>query len=244
MPPIPRALVLCAGAGTRLRSITGPVPKVLVPVAGIPTLDRILSWLADSGVTEIALNLHHHAETLRAHLAANPHPTLTLHTSFEPTLLGTAGACKPLAPFLDRTFLVVYGDVLTDLPLADLLAFHHDRGALLTLAVYHVPNPTECGVVELDPDGRITRFVEKPSPDAVFSDLANAGILVADPALLAHIPPQGPSDFGHDILPALLAAGAPVYGWPIPPHSTVIDMGTPNGLARAEAWLTPSTNPS
>lgn len=233
----PRALVLCAGEGTRLRAVAGDGPKVLVPVAGLPTLDRVLGWLAGHGVQEVAINLHYRAEEIAAHVGDGARWGLALRRSYEPTLLGTAGACRPLADFLHDSFVVVYGDVLTDLDLGQLVAAHRAQGALMTLALYRVVNPTECGIVALDETGRITRFVEKPAPDALFSDLANAGVLVAEPGVLSFIPPDRPSDFGRDLLPALLAAGAPVYGWPIPEGSTVVDMGTPGGYERAEAWL-------
>jgi NDP-sugar pyrophosphorylase family protein len=242
-PAAPRALVLCAGAGSRLRALAGDRPKPLVPVAGVPVLDRILAWLTAHGVRDVAVNLHHGAGALREHLGDGRRFGVQVTYSDEPTLLGTAGACVPLADFLSERFVVVYGDVLTDLDLGALLAFHVDRAALLTLSLYDVPNPTECGIVALDGAGRITRFVEKPAPDGVFSTLASAGVLVAEPALLAHIPTDRPSDFGHDLVPALLAAGAPVYGWPIPAGTTVVDMGTPEGYVRAESWLAPSPAP-
>ncbi len=233
----PRALILCAGEGTRIRAVAGDGPKVLVPVAGVPTLERVLRWLAAHGVREVAVNLHHRGQVIQEHLGDGSGLGVSVRYSWEPELLGTAGACRPLADFLDRTFVVVYGDVLTDLDLPALLAFHRDRAALLTMALYHVPNPTECGIVGLAEDGRVTRFVEKPAPEAVFSDLANAGVLVAEPALMDHLPPDGPSDFGHDVIPALLARSAPLFGWPIPAGTTVVDMGTPGGYERAERWL-------
>jgi NDP-sugar pyrophosphorylase family protein len=235
--PSPRTLVLAAGEGTRIRAIGGDRPKVLVPVAGLPAIDRILAWLAASGVREVALNLHHRGEEIAAHVGDGEGWGLEVRYSREEALRGTAGACLPLADFLTDSFVVVYGDVLTDLDLQELVAFHRDRGATLTLSLYHVPNPTECGIVELSDDGRIRRFVEKPAATEVFSDLANAGVLVAEPAVLRHIPPDRPSDFGRDLFPALLAAGEAVYGWPIPEGTRLVDMGTLEGYARAEAWL-------
>lgn len=232
----PRALILCAGEGSRIRAVAGDQPKVLVPVAGVPTLDRVVRWLTSHGIAEVAVNLHHRGQSIQDHLGDGALLGVTVRYSREPVLLGTAGACRPLADFLDRTFVVVYGDVLTDLDLRALLAFHRLRGSVLTMALYRVPNPTECGIVGLAPDGRVQRFHEKPSPEGVFSDLANAGVLVAEPALLHEIP-DGTSDFGHDIFPALLAREAPVYGWPVPAGTTVADMGTPHGYERAERWL-------
>jgi NDP-sugar pyrophosphorylase family protein len=133
---------------------------------------------------------------------------------------------------------VVYGDILTDLDLAALLSYHRRRVAetrcAATLALYRVPNPTEVGLVGLDDDGRITRFLEKPRPEEVFTDLANAGILVAEACLLDQIPKGQFSDFGLDVLPRLLAADVPLYGWPIPAGTYLLDIGSLEKYAQAQ----------
>jgi NDP-sugar pyrophosphorylase family protein len=231
-----RALVLAAGMGTRIRALAGPLPKVMVPVAGVPVVDRVLAWLARSGVHEVAVNLHHEAERLAAHLATAAPAGVRVRLSHEEKLLGTAGALRPLTDFLTSPFVVVYGDVVTDLDLGNLLARHRALGAALTMSLYDVPNPTECGIVGLDERGRVTRFVEKPARGEVFSTLANSGVLVIEPSVLDHVPPARGVDFGHDVIPALLAEGAVVAGLPLAAGETVIDIGTPEGYERAERW--------
>jgi NDP-sugar pyrophosphorylase family protein len=228
--------VLAAGFGTRIRGVAGSTPKPLVAVRGRPVIDRVLDWLLREGVGEAAVNLHHGAAEIQEHLRGRRvGPRLTY--SLEGTLLGTAGACIPLRGFLGGLFFVVYGDVLTDLSLARLAAFHRARRAELTMALYRVTNPTECGIVETDERGRVVRIVEKPAPRAVFSDLANAGILVVEDQVLDSVPSDHPSDFARDIIPRLIANDRRVFGFRIPETSTVVDMGTPEGYRRAEAWL-------
>jgi NDP-sugar pyrophosphorylase family protein len=134
---------------------------------------------------------------------------------------------------------VVYGDVLTDLDLSDLRAAHHlnaarEPGLGATLALHRVANPTEKGLVGLTERDRVSRFVEKPAAENVFTDLASAGVLILEPRALPFIPEDRQSDLGHDLFPALLAAGVPLYGWVMPEDSYLVDIGTPESYARAQ----------
>jgi NDP-sugar pyrophosphorylase family protein len=106
----------------------------------------------------------------------------------------------------------------------------------MTLSLYRVPNPTEKGLVETDTTGRVLRFVEKPPPDQVFTDLASAGIIIAEPTILDFIPDEGFDDIGHHLLPRLLAAGVPMYAWPLPEGAYLMDIGSPEQYAQAQAW--------
>ena len=236
-----KALILAAGEGTRLRPLTDDLPKPMLPVAGKPVLEHIVNWLRHHGVSQIAVNLHHKPRPVIDYFGDGRHWGVEIRYSVEERILGTAGAAKRLQLFLDETFVVAYGDVLTDLDLGALIAFHcsasagfHRTRPIATLALYHVPNPTECGIVTLDPAGRIVRFVEKPPRDAVFGDLANAGIIVLDPALLDLIPPDTFFDFGGDLFPLLLAQDIPMFGWPIRPGDYLLDMGTLEKYRQAE----------
>lgn len=163
--------------------------------------------------------------------------------SREEQILGTAGGVKRLSQFFDDTFVVVYGDVLTDFDLSALLHFHATRpdGPHLTMSLYHVPNPWDCGIVGLGAQARVRRFVEKPPVSDVFSDLASAGVLVMDPDLLSHVPDGRFFDFGRDLFPALLEAGVPLYGWPLPDSAYLIDVGSPERYAQVQdEWPTPA----
>ncbi len=233
-----KALILAAGKGTRLGSLTAEFPKPMLAVNGQPLLGHHLRWLRSYGVTEIAINLHHAAHVIQSYLGDGSAFGVTLTYSFEPELLGTAGAAKRLEPFLDERFVVVYGDVFTNVDLARIIAFHEARvgasGRGMTIVLYRVPNPTECGLVEVDEFGAVRRFVEKPPADQVFTDLANAGILICEPSILSLTPANTVYDFGRDLLPQMLALGWPVWGAPILPEEFVIDIGTPAGYARAQ----------
>lgn len=260
-----KALVLAAGKGTRLGALTQAFPKPMIDVGGVPLLGRTLEWLRRYGVTEIAINLHHAPEAIVSYIDDGAAFGVDVRWSYEETLLGTAGAARRLDSFLDERFLVIYGDVFMNVDLERLASFHAEelrrsgQPAGLTMALYRVPNPTECGLVELATDGRadggaggragsgaggrVTRFVEKPPAHEVFTDLANAGLYLCDPALLELVPPGEVVDFGRDLLPRLLEMGVPVFGLTLAEAEFVIDIGTPAGLERAQrqAALLPLT---
>ncbi len=236
-----KALILAAGEGTRLRPLTLDRPKPMLPVRGKPVLGHIIEWLKANGVEDIAVNVHYMPEAIQDYLGDGAAHGIRLVYSREDSLLGSAGAARKLAPFLqDGPFVVAYGDVLTDLDLGALLALHNKKAAQdckvgVTMALYRVPDPTQVGIVEIDAQNRVTRFKEKPSPDEVFGNLSNTGILIVEPHVLERIPPDVVYDFGRDLLPRLMEEGVPVYGWCLPAHTYLIDMGTPEKYALAEA---------
>ncbi len=229
-----KALVLAAGAGTRLRPLTDTCPKPMLPIAGKPLLERTMHWLAAAGVTEAALNLHHLPDVVRSGLGDGSRFGIRIAYNQETELLGTAGAIYGFPGFFDQPFLVIYGDLLMDLDLADLIQFHQERSAIMTLALKRTNTPQSQGMIEVDPQGRVLRFVEKPAIwDA--GDTANAGVYVCEPDVIAHIP-LGFSDFGHDIIPALLRDQQPVYGRPLKGY--LLDIGTPAAYAQAQVdWM-------
>ena len=233
-----KALILAAGAGTRLRPLTNTCPKPMLPIAGWPLLEWTLGWLRRYGVEEAALNLHHLPEVVRAGLGDGARFGMKLRYAYEPELRGTAGALHNFPGFFDRPFFVIYGDLLLDIDLDDLSAFHRRRRALMTLALKHTETPRSQGMVEVDGRGRVARFVEKPS-DWDGGATANAGVYVCEPEVVAYVPP-GVSDFGHDIIPALLRAGAEVYARPL--RGYLLDIGTPEAYAQAQVeWPTRRT---
>src|SRR5437764_7241255 len=147
----PRAIVFCAGEGTRLRPLTADRPKPMLPIAGRPILDYLLLWLREHGVGEVAINLHYRPEAIRQHVGDGSTLGLRVIYSEEPRLLGSAGALRPLRAFLagdGAPFVAVYGDTLTTLPLAPLLELHRGAGADLTMALLDHPTPREAGIVE------------------------------------------------------------------------------------------------
>ncbi len=235
-----KALILAAGEGTRLRPLTLDRPKPMLPIHGRPLLEHTIRWLCAHGILEIAINLHYRPDAIVDYFRDGSWLGVHIIYSHEDPILGTAGAVRKLREFLKQgPFVVVYGDVLTNLDLQALLAFHreaaaHDPSTLATISLYHVPNPTEVGLVDMDESGRVIRFVEKPKPEEVFTDLANAGVLIAEPELIEWIPPDTFYDFGQHLFPRLLAAGKSIYGWVIPEGTYLLDIGTPEKYAQAQ----------
>jgi len=242
-----KALILAAGQGTRLQYLTAHRPKPMLPIHGKPLLQHTIEWLRQYDVHHIAVNLHHYPESIVDCFGDGNRLDVSLYYSYEATLLGTAGAAKRLENYLDETFVVVYGDVYTNLDLFR-IKFAHDRHLqqlretrrdngssldCLTMALYSVPNPQECGLVETDAQGRVMRFVEKPPRHRVFTDQAFSGVMICEPTLLAHAPEQTPFDFGHDLIPKLLSEDVPLYAESLAAGEFVIDIGTLGGYLAA-----------
>ncbi len=227
-----RALILAAGEGTRLRPLTADRPKPMLPVGGSPILEHLVRHLRRHGIREIAINLHYKPEAIVEHFGDGQRFDVSITYSPEAELLGSAGAARQLDWFFDDTFLVLYGDVLTDLNLTALVEHHHARAAAGTITLYEAEDPTRCGIVKLAHDDRVVQFVEKP-PSASFGTLANAGVYVLEPSVLRAVPPGQPFDFGHDLFPLLLEQGVPLYGYRA--ASYVLDIGSPERYAQAEA---------
>ncbi len=236
-----KAMVLAAGEGTRLRPYTLHTPKTMLPVSGHPTLEWIVVWLRFHGIREIVVNLHHHASAVMSYFGDGSPWGVQLTYSVEPVILGTAGGVKRMERLFREPFVVLYGDVLTDMDLGQLIRFHRSQGdePHATLSLCRVPNPQECGIVSVNAGHRVTRFVEKPPPDQMFSDLVNAGVLIVDPQLLAYVPSDGFSDIASDLLPCLLRQGVPIYAQPIEESAYLIDIGSPEKYERVQReWPT------
>ncbi len=198
-----KAFLLAAGVGSRLRPITDVTPKCMLDIGGQPLLDIWLDAFDRAGVGEVLVNLHHLPDVVRRHLAAHEGPP-TVHTVYEPELLGSAGTLVANRRWVDseELFLACNADNLTDFDLRSLVDAHREHGATATLAVFHSPNPSAGGVVELDAASRVTGFVEKPSQPV--SDLTNAGMYAFHPGVLDEVDARPPKDIGYDLLPRLV----------------------------------------
>jgi mannose-1-phosphate guanylyltransferase/phosphomannomutase len=208
-----KAVVMAGGEGTRLRPLTSNQPKPMVPVAGKPCMEHILELVCRHGITNVVATLAYMPQMIRGYFGEGSHLGVELDYSVEEVPAGTAGSVKLLEHYLDEAFLVVSGDAVTDMDLGALVRFHRDRGAAATLALKRVPDPLEFGVVITAEDGRIERFLEKPTWGEVFSDTINTGVYVLEPEVLAEIPADQPFDFSKELFPKLLDAGVPLYGW-------------------------------
>lgn len=227
-----KAFLLAAGVGARLRPITNSTPKCLVEIGARPLLDIWLDALEKAGVNEVLVNTHHLADQVVAHVACRLDPP-TVRLSHERVLLGSAGTLRANRDFVvsEDMFLVLNADNLTDFDLRRLIDVHCAGRAVATLAVFRAARPSECGIVEVDDEGRVVGFVEKPSVPR--TDLANAGIYAFSPKVLDEIPHAGPSDIGFDLLPRLLGRARTV---PLD-DCYFMDIGSPAALQQArDEW--------
>src|SRR5690348_10887336 len=205
---------MAGGEGTRLRPMTANQPKPLLPVANKPIMEHVLGLLKRHGFTETVVTLQFFAPLIRNYFGDGEDVGMSLQYANEEIPLGTAGSVKNAEDALrSGPFLVISGDALTDIDLSAMVAYHKKQGALVTVALAQVPNPLEFGIVIVDEDGRIQRFLEKPTWGQVFSDTVNTGIYVMEPEVLAEVPAGVSVDWSGDVFPQLLKSGAPLYGW-------------------------------
>jgi mannose-1-phosphate guanylyltransferase / phosphomannomutase len=207
-----KAVVMAGGEGTRLRPLTSNQPKPMVPVAGKPCMQHIIELLRRHGMTDIVVTVAYLPQVIRGYFDDGEALGVELHYSVEERPLGTAGSVKNAEELLDETFLVISGDALCDFDLDELIAAHRSNGAAATLALKAVDNPLEFGVVITDSDGRVERFLEKPSWGQVFSDTINTGVYVVEPEVLRAVPEGTPYDFSKQLFPDLLERGKPIFG--------------------------------
>ncbi len=207
-----KAVVMAGGEGNRLRPLTSNQPKPMVPVVGKPCMEHILELLREHGLNEVIVTVAFLPQAIRSYFGEGE--TLGMHIGYsvEESPLGTAGSVRLTAKQLDETFLVISGDALCDVDLSALVAFHKERGAAVTIGLKSVENPLEFGIVVTDEEGRVERFLEKPSWGQVFSDTINTGIYVMEPEVLKHVPGDRPYDFSKELFPYLLEMGRPIYG--------------------------------
>jgi NDP-sugar pyrophosphorylase family protein len=228
------AVILCAGRGERLRPLTLSTPKCLAEIRGVPLLGRTMEWLRGYGVSDACINLHHLPDEIRGYLGDGSAFGVAVEYSFEPVLLGSAGALWPFESHLPDEFYVVYGDVFTNAALGRLLDAHQGTQADLTMLVSHVDNPTECGLVDFDDNGCVRRIVEKPLPADVFTEWANGGVYVVAKRVFDLIPHGTTCDFGGDVLPALLRDNRRVTAVPLAVGEYLVDIGSPEKLEYAQ----------
>ena len=209
-----RAVVMAGGEGTRLRPLTSNQPKPMVNVVGKPCMEYIVELLKRHGVDEAVVTLAFLPKIVRDYFGDGSTLGVRMHYSVEHAPAGTAGSVKLAEDRLrDESFLVISGDALTDFDLKDIVAFHKRRGAMVTIALKHVENPLDFGIVVANDEGRIERFLEKPTWGQVFSDTVNTGIYVLEPEVFDHIPADKPFDFSQELFPKLFDMGAPLYGY-------------------------------
>lgn len=208
-----RAMILAAGVGSRLDPLTRNLPKPLVPIVNRPVMEHIIELLRAHGFTEIMVNLHYLGDQIEAFFGDGSRLGVTIHWSREDQLWGDAGSVKRVEEFFrDETFLVVGGDDLADIDLTKLIRTHKEKNALSTIALSLVDDPSDYGIVLLNEESRITRFLEKPKGEVIFSNQANTGVYVFEPQVFDLIPKSTFYLFGKQFFPQMLAQGRPLYG--------------------------------
>jgi mannose-1-phosphate guanylyltransferase / phosphomannomutase len=203
---------MAGGEGTRLRPLTSNAPKPMMPVVNVPMMEHIVNLLKRHGFEEIVVTVAFLANHIRNYFGDGSELGVRMVYATEETPLGTAGSVRNAMDELTEPFLVISGDVITDIDLSSIVAFHQEREAFATIGLTPVENPLEFGIVITREDGSIERFLEKPTWGQVFSDTINTGIFVLEPGIFDYIEADKSVDFSNDVFPAVLADGKPLFG--------------------------------
>ncbi|MCB0168781.1 MAG: NDP-sugar synthase [Anaerolineae bacterium] len=209
-----KAVVMAGGLGSRLYPLTANRPKPMVPLVNKPVLSHILSLLKHHHITEVVITVKHLAEHVQEYFGDGSQLGMNIRYAVEETPLGTAGGVKNAEQFLDKEpFLVISSDIVTDIDLSNLLQYHREKQATVTMALKRVSNPKGYGVVVVDAKGEISQLLEKPEPSQITSNIVNTGVYILEPDVLNYMQADTKYDFSYDIFPALLQNKAPVFGY-------------------------------
>jgi mannose-1-phosphate guanylyltransferase/phosphomannomutase len=219
-----QAIILAGGSGTRLRPLTYTTPKPMLPVGGRPALVRIAEALQSAGFSEVLITTNYLAEVIDERLREYSLP-LPVRCLREDKPMGTAGCIKNAIGELGDEFLVIQGDAVAEVDYAKLLQFHHERKADVTISAIRVQDPREFGIMDIDGEGQIQRFQEKPRLEDAFSDLANAGFYVMKKSVFDYVPEGEPFDFSKDLFPILMRNGKRFFAFELSGYW--VDIGRP-----------------
>lgn len=204
---------MAGGFGTRLRPLTNNLPKPMVPVCNAPMMEHIVHLLKKHSITDIVSLLYFQPEKITSHFGNGANFGISMKYVEATADYGTAGSVKNAYEYLDERFLIISGDVLTDFDISAALAYHEQQQAKATIVLTKAENPLQFGIVMTNEEGRITRFLEKPTWGEVFSDTINTGIYILEPDVLSLIPYQKDFDFSKDLFPLMLQNDMPLYGY-------------------------------
>ncbi len=208
-----KAVVMAGGFGTRLRPITEKLPKPMAHVANRPMMEHVVRLLARTGISDLEVLLYFYPDKITSYFGDGSRWGVRIHYNGAESDYGTAGAVKNAESRIDGPFLVISADIITDIDLAPAIAFHRERNAGATIVLTRVANPLAYGIVITEEDGRIARFLEKPSWGEVFSDTVNTGIYILEPEVLGRIPSGKSVDFSKNVFPEMLAEGDSLFGF-------------------------------
>lgn len=246
-----KAIILAAGKGERLRGIIDKIPKPMVGIEGKPILEHNIEWIRDYGIRDVSINLHYLPDVIKDYFKDGSKWGVKITYSYEPELFGTAGAVRKITEecwrlrvndyswfdpgdnrkrIADTSFLVIYGDNLFEYNLREITNFHKKKEGMATIAVYEKDDVSQSGIVLLDSDNKILKFLEKPKPDKVVSHLVNAGLYILELDVLNYIPLNKGVDFGKDVFPEMIRKGESIFGIIVKGKLTAID--TPELLGK------------
>ncbi len=207
-----KAVIMAGGFGTRLRPLTCNTPKPMVPLANKPMMHHIVDLLKQHGITDLIASLFFFPDVITCYFGDGSRFGVTMKYVRADADYGTAGSVRNATYGMNERIMVISGDVLTDFDLTAAIRFHEEKKAKATIVLTHAKNPLQFGVVITAADGKITRFLEKPSWGEVFSDTINTGIYILEPEVLEMIPYREDYDFSKDLFPLLLRQDAGLYG--------------------------------
>ena len=227
-----QAVIMAGGEGSRLRPLTSNMPKPMLPVANRPLMEHILLLLRRHGFTDVVATVQFLSSVIRNYFGDGSDLGVSLAYSNEEVPLGTAGSVLNAQDLLAGPFLVISGDALTDIDLDEVVRWHRAKGAAATMVLKRMKDPLEFGIVMTSEDGRIERFLEKPTWGQVFTDTINTGMYVIEPEVLDLIPPDQPYDFSSELFPLMLDKGLPLYGFVTEAYWT--DVGNSEAFLQAQ----------
>ncbi len=207
-----QAVIMAGGFGTRLKPLTNHIPKPMVPVVNKPMLEHLFTLLKKHKIKEYVMLLYYQPDIIRNYFGDGKKFGVQIEYIIPDRDYGTAGAVKLSEKFIRNNFLVISGDVLTDFDLTQLMNFHKEKNSVATISLYSSENPLQYGIIITDKEGKIVRFLEKPSSSEVFSDTINTGIYYFKKEVFNHIPEGENFDFSKDLFPYLLKNKIPLYG--------------------------------
>ncbi|MFH0989060.1 MAG: sugar phosphate nucleotidyltransferase [bacterium] len=204
---------MAGGFGTRLRPLTCNVPKPMVPMLNRPMMEHIIRLVRENGISDMLSTLYHQPEAITSYFGNGKAFQINMQYMKAEADYGTAGSVRNAKDFLDQRFIVISGDVFTDFDLSAAIRYHEEKKAKATIVLTHAANPLQFGVVLTADDGKITRFLEKPSWGEVFSDTINTGIYILEPEVLDLIPYREEFDFSKNLFPIMLEQNLGLYGY-------------------------------
>ncbi len=208
-----KAVMMAGGFGTRIQPLTHSVPKPMLPVVNLPMMEHTLRKLVKTGIEEVVILLYYKPEVIKNHFGDGSEWGVTIHYVLPDDDYGTAGAVGFAREFLDTTFMIVSGDLVTDFDFSEIFEYHRMKESKLTITLTSVENPLQFGVVIANEEGKIEKFLEKPSWGEVFSDTINTGIYIIEPEILDYIPVGENFDFAKDLFPLLMREGIDLMGY-------------------------------